>query len=84
MKRGTWSDARIARAIRQGYVPLALDGTHSSALLKELNVAAYPTTFVISPKAIVLERINGYVAPEALAARLTTLESNKIQATSHR
>lgn len=70
MQQQTWRDDRVARAIREGFVPLAVDGSQPSALTKELAVTAYPATFVISPQAVVLERINGYVPPEKLAARL--------------
>ncbi len=71
MNRSTWRDSRVAMAIRAGYVPLFVDATTPTPLAKELAVTAYPTTFVISPQAVVLERITGYVAPEALAQRLS-------------
>lgn len=73
MKKGTWNDQRIVAAINAGYVPLVLDGSEPSPLLKDLAVNAFPTTFVISSRAVVLERIDGYVKPEVLAARLAAL-----------
>ena len=73
MKQQTWRDARVARAVRDGFVPLFVDATHPSLLTKELAVNAYPATFVISPQAVVLDRINGFVPPERLAARLATV-----------
>lgn len=75
MKHETWRDARVAQAVSEGFVPLFVDGTQPSALTKELAVSAYPATFVISPQAVVLERINGYVPPERLAARLSSMRS---------
>jgi uncharacterized protein YyaL (SSP411 family) len=75
MKQKTWTDDRVARAIREGYVPLTVDGTVPSPLMKDLAVSGYPTTFVISPQAVILERFTGYVAPEALATRLALLRS---------
>ena len=75
MKQQTWTDDRVALAIRDGYVPLFVDGTVPSPLMKDLAVSGYPTTFVISPQAVILERFNGYVAPEALATRLILLRS---------
>ncbi len=75
MKVHTWTDDRVTNAIREGYVPLAVDGTVPSPLMKDLAVSGYPTTFVISPQAVILERFNGYVAPEALAERLARLRS---------
>lgn len=70
MKRGTLVDPRVAAAIQAGYVPLLVDATQPSPLTKELAVSAFPTTFVISTEAIVLDRIDGYMAPETLSTRL--------------
>lgn len=72
MKEKTYSHALVAGTINSSYVPLVLDGRGSSQLLKELRVAAYPCTFVISPQAVILDRIDGYVTPEAFANRLST------------
>jgi protein disulfide-isomerase len=70
MKEKTYSHGAVADTINRSYVPLVLDGKGKSQLLKELRVAAYPCTFVISPQAVIQDRIDGYVAPEALASRL--------------
>src|SRR5262245_33607997 len=67
MKSRTYASAPVSGAIRRAYVPLVLDGGQASPLLKELNVTVYPSTFVISSQAVVLDRIDGYVEPEALA-----------------
>lgn len=73
MKSRTYSDATVAGTIKSSFVPLELDGSGNSPLLKDLKVTAYPTTFVISPKAVILDRIDGYVAPDVLARRLSAL-----------
>jgi len=39
-------------------------------LLKDLRVTSYPSTFVISPEAVILDRIDGFVPPDAFASRL--------------
>lgn len=70
MKDRTFSHATVAEAINRGYVPLVLDGGVPSPLLRELKVSMYPATFVISPQAVILARIDGFVPPEALASRL--------------
>jgi protein disulfide-isomerase len=70
MKTGTFVDGRVTAKIQRGFVPLVVDASDKSPLLKELNVKAYPATFVVSPDAVVLDRIDGYVTPEALAKRL--------------
>jgi hypothetical protein len=74
MKRGTLVDQRVARAIAAGYVPLVLDATQPSPLATDLDVKAFPALFVISTQAVVLDRIDGYVAADALSNRLTLLD----------
>lgn len=70
MKDRTFSHATVAEAINRGYIPLVLDGGVPTPLLRELKVSMYPATFVISPQAVILARIDGFVPPEALASRL--------------
>jgi len=70
MKERTYADASVAVTIHRSFVPLVLDGGGNSPLLKDLRVTAYPSTFVISPQAVILDRIDGYVPPEAFASRL--------------
>jgi len=73
MKDRTWANAVVSGAISQSFVALVLDGGVSTPLLRDLNVTMYPATFVISPQAVVVARIDGYVAPEVLAERLNSL-----------
>jgi hypothetical protein len=73
MKEGTYNDVAVAGAINQSFVPLILNGGTKSQLLRDLRVSAYPSTFVISPQAVILDRIDGYVPPEKLASRLNSL-----------
>ncbi len=72
MKDRTYRNPAVAGAINRSYVPLVLDGGSNSPLLKELNVTAYPSTFVVSPQAVILDRIVGFIAPEALSGRLNS------------
>ena len=81
MQRTTLPDPRVAAAISAGYVPLALDGAAASPLLRDLRVQMYPSTFVISPSAIILERWEGFVPPDKLSQRLTTLGRSRTLAT---
>jgi thiol:disulfide interchange protein len=76
MKTGTLIDGKVVAKIRGGFVPLVVDASHDCPLLKELNVKAYPATFVVSADAVVLDRIDGYVTPEALAKRLDKQNAN--------
>jgi thioredoxin-related protein len=73
MKDGTYTSPAVARSVEAAFVPLMLDGAEQTPLLRELNVRGYPSTFVISPQAVVLDRIDGYVTPEVLANRLMAL-----------
>ncbi|MBI3836818.1 MAG: thioredoxin family protein [Planctomycetia bacterium] len=73
MKDRTYSNLAVALAINQSFVPLVLDGGGQSALVKELKVTSYPSTFVISPQAVIVGRIDGYVTPEVLTTRLLAL-----------
>lgn len=73
MKDGTFATPAVAHSIHAAFVPLLIDGRTDSPLLKELNVKGYPSTFVISPQAVVLDRIDGYVTPDVLATRLKAI-----------
>ena len=73
MKDGTYASPAVARSVQAAFVPLMLDGAEQTPLLRELNVKGYPSTFIISPQAVVLDRIDGYVSPEVLASRLMAL-----------
>lgn len=74
MKQGTFARPDMAEVINRAFVPLAVDGGSDAPLVKELNVKYYPATFIISPKAVILARIDGYVSPEQFAAKLVTLQ----------
>jgi thioredoxin-related protein len=73
MKDGTYASPAVARSVQAEFVPLMLDGADQTPLLRELNVRGYPSTFVISAQAVVLDRIDGYVTPEVLTNRLMAL-----------
>jgi len=75
MKQGTYSNAAVAATINRSFVPLVLDGEAPSPLLKDLAVKAFPATFIISPGAVILDRMDGYVAPDKLMARLAAVQA---------
>lgn len=79
MKVSTYADRSIAATLNRRFVAVAIDGTRPSPLLKDLAVAAYPVTFVISPDAVILERIDGYVTPQQMAARLEKVTPSRIE-----
>lgn len=84
MRRGTLADWQVSSAIASGFVPLVLDGGRSSPLLNDLRVQNYPSTFVISPSAIILARWEGYLAPKALSERLSAVSGSRLVATHSR
>jgi protein disulfide-isomerase len=75
MKQGTYANAAVAATINRSFVPLVLDGEAPSPLLKDLAVKAFPATFIISPNAVILDRVDGYVAPDKLMARLAAVQA---------
>ncbi len=77
LKQGAEGDPVLAATINSGYVPLELNGASDLPLVKELKVTSYPTIFVISPQAVVLERITGYVDPKQFAQRLASAKMNE-------
>jgi thioredoxin-related protein len=84
MKQGTYSNAAVAATINRSFVPLVLDGEAPSPLLKDLAVKAFPATFIISPGAVILDRMDGYVAPDKLMARLAAAQATAAAQTDHR
>jgi Thioredoxin-like len=75
MKNATWSNATVAATINRSFVPLVLDGEAPSPLLGDLAVKAFPATFIISRDAVILDRMDGFVAPDKLMARLAAIQS---------
>jgi protein disulfide-isomerase len=75
MKQATYANAAVAATINRSFVPLVLDGEAPCPLLKDLAVKAYPATFIISRDAVILDRVDGYVAPDKLMARLAAVQA---------
>jgi thioredoxin-related protein len=73
MKVGTYTDRTVATTINDRFVAVTIDAARPSPLLKDLAVNAYPATFVISPQAVILQRIDGYVPPDQMSARLAKI-----------
>jgi protein disulfide-isomerase len=71
MKASTYADSTVAAAINDRFVALSIDADRAPQLLKDLAVNAYPVTFVISPQAVILQRMDGYISPGQMAAKLS-------------
>jgi thioredoxin-related protein len=76
MKRATYANPKVASTINRSFVPLVLDGEAASPLLKDLAVKGFPATFIISQDAIILDRMDGFVDPEKLMARLAAAQAS--------
>ena len=73
MNKLTYGNSAVAGAINQSFVALVIDvATPPCCAMK---VTAFPTTFVISPQAVIVDRIEGFVRPEVLASRLGSVRS---------
>ena len=70
MKSVTFADPEVSEQINSSFVPLAIDPKTDAALIKELKIASFPTTLIISPDAVTLERIKGYLPPQEFLDRL--------------
>jgi hypothetical protein len=73
MKHGTYSDRAVAATINDRFIALTIDAARPSPLLKDLAVNAYPATFVISPEAVILQRIDGFITPQQMSAHLAKI-----------
>ena len=73
MKLGTYSDRAVAATINDRFIALTIDAARPSPLLKDLAINAYPATFVISPEAVILQRIDGFITPEQMSAHLAKI-----------
>ncbi len=79
MQNVSFADPAVADLMGGGFVLAAVDADQVDWLVKEENVRSFPTTLVISHKAKVVDRINGYLKPAELKPRLAkTAESQRI------
>ena len=68
MKSETFADPQVRELVRNEFVPLEIDAASDRELIKELQIATFPTTLVISPEADLLDRFKGYVPPAEFSA----------------
>jgi hypothetical protein len=73
MKTITFVDRQVTGLINDRYVAVTVDGGQPTPFLHDLQVHAVPATFIISPKAVILDRMEGFLSPQALASKLTTM-----------
>lgn len=81
MKSVTFTDQNVSELVEAAFVPLAIDPASDPELIKELKIAAYPTTLIISPEAGLLDRFKGYLPPAEFRRRLNR---SRVQTTAER
>lgn len=81
MKSVTFTDQNVSELVEAAFVPLAIDPASDPELIKELKIAAYPTTLIISPEAGLLDRFKGYLPPAEFQRRLNR---SRVQTTAER
>jgi thioredoxin-like negative regulator of GroEL len=83
MMRSTYEDAGIAREAAERFVLALINGSQQKLLAAQFGVRVYPTTYLVAPDNRVLDRIEGFVPPEALRERLA-LASAQVEKNSGR
>ncbi len=73
MKNETFLDSRLAPVFPQLFETVAVHADQDQALVQKLGVRMFPTTILISPKGTLLGRLDGFVPPEQMSARLNPL-----------
>ena len=77
MERNTYQDDRVAAQVNDSFVPVMIDSAVANRVLKNIEIHAYPTTLVISPDAVLLDRIKGYISPQKMARRLDAAQKKQ-------
>lgn len=73
MRSDTLADPAVARRVRQSYVGVMVDTESSSAVASRLRITSVPTTLLVLPDGRIADRVEGYVPPERLLARLNSI-----------
>lgn len=72
MKKNVYTDAAVATAMNNGFIPLALDGEKSDGaeLVSKLGINGYPTQLIMDVKGNVIRKNSGYLDANQLIAFL--------------
>ncbi len=63
LARETHTDAKVAAALNEQFIPVRLEGRAHIEVVRQLNVPGAPTTIIFSPEGQELHRISGFVPP---------------------
>ena len=83
MERDTFSNPQVAAIVHRSFVPVLVDATKYRSLVEQLKIKGLPTTLVISPDMVILERILGYRSAESLLPELQKIEARHAPKTAN-
>ena len=66
MKSTTYADQRVADDVSAHFIPLIIDARQEARLVKDLGIASFPTTLIVSPETGLLADLQGFIAPADL------------------
>ncbi len=63
LARETHTDAKVAAALNEHFIPVRLEGRAHIDVVRQLNVPGAPTTIIFSPEGRELHRFSGFAPP---------------------
>ena len=63
----------VSKLVNDNFIPIKVDADEKKELVKELEIAGFPTTVIISPEFKVMQKITGFKGPEELEELLTVI-----------
>ncbi len=70
MDAATYHDGAVAALLNQQFVAVKVDGHRNPFLTQNLKVDGFPTAVLASPDGVILDRVEGYLAPAPFADHL--------------
>ena len=75
MQRETLANPAVDRRVRNSFVGVVVDTESSAEVAARLRITGVPTTLVVLPDGRIVDRVEGYVSPKKLLARLESRAS---------
>jgi len=70
LARETHTDAKVAAALNERFIPVRMEGRSHMDLVRQLNVPGAPTTIIFSPEGQELHRFSGFMPPAEYLVQL--------------
>ncbi len=74
MKGTTFTDGRVQRVIRDGYIPVSVKASEQPKLMRRLQIQSFPTTLIVSPQGKIVGNVRGYLPPSAFLTRIEPVQ----------